>query len=81
MKITQKKILISALIIVIALIFNKQILENFRYGRRFFWGFTEPSRNSSYDIRGNKDVRNNYSPKSTGVFYESIIYPNFSQNM
>lgn len=81
LKITKKKMMISLLIVMAAVIFNKQILEGFRQGRRYFWGFTEPSRNSSYDIRGDEDARNVFVPKETGVFYESAIYPNFSQNM
>jgi hypothetical protein len=80
-KITKKKLYISAIIVIIAIIFNKQILEGFRMGRRYFWAFTPPSRNSSYDIRGDKDVRTKYNPKNVGVFYESAIYPNFSQTL
>ena len=80
-KITRKKLLISLVIVIIAVIFNKQILEGFRQGRRFFWGFSPPRRNSSYDIRGDKDVRNKYTPKETGGFYESVIYPNFSSTL
>lgn len=81
LKITKKKFMISLVIIIAAVIFNRQILETWQNGRRFFWGFSEPRRNSSYDIRGDQDVRNKFNPKSVGGFYESAIYPNFSQNM
>ena len=37
-KITNKKLLISLVIVIVAVIFNKQILEGFRQGRRFFLG-------------------------------------------
>ena len=70
-KITSKKFLIALVITMIAVIFNKQILEGFRQGRRFFWGFNEPTRNSSYDIRGDREFRNKFTPKETGIFYES----------
>lgn len=80
-KITKKKLLISLGIVMIAIIFNKHILEGWRNGRRFFWQFNAPSRNSSYDIRGDQDVRNSYIPEESGGFYESSIYPNLSQNM
>ena len=78
-KITKEKLLISLVIIAIAVYINREVLEGF--GRRFFWGFSEPSRNSSYDIRGDRDIRNKFTPKETGAFYESAIYPNFSKNM
>lgn len=70
-KITKKKFLISLVIIIAATIFNKQILEGFRQGRRYFWGFSAPARNSTYDIRGDKDLKNKYNPKETGIFFES----------
>lgn len=78
MKINKSYIFLMALIIGIVLgIFNKKILEGFRQGRRFFWGFSAPSRNSSYDIRGDNDIRTIYKPKETGVFANSGLYPNF----
>lgn len=77
LKITQKKLLISLVIIIAAVLFNKQILEGFRMGRRYFWGFNAPSNNMTYDIRHDRDVRNKYNPKETGVFYESGLYKNF----
>ena len=80
-KLTNKKLMIALVIVIVAVIFNKQILEGFRQGRRFFWGFSEPRRNSTHDIRGEKDIRTKFIPKETGAFYESAIYPNFSKNM
>lgn len=76
-KITKKKLLISLSIIIVAVIFNKQILEGFRQGRRYFWAFNPPTSNSTYDIRGDKDVRSPYTPKETGIFNESAVHPNF----
>lgn len=83
-KITNEKLMIALAIVVIAVIFNQQILEawgmvteHFRQGRRFFWGYNPTSRNSSYDIRSDKDVRTEYKPKEAGAFYESGLYPNF----
>ena len=76
-KITRQKLLIALVITIIAVIFNKQILEGFRQGRRFFWGFNPPTRNMTYDIRHDRDVRNKYTPKQSGVFYESGLYKNF----
>lgn len=76
-KITNQKLFIAFIIVVIAVLFNKQILEGFRQGRRYFWGFNPPTRNMSYDIRHDKDVRALYNPKETGVFYESGLYQNF----
>jgi hypothetical protein len=76
-KITQEKFLIAAVIVFVAVIFNRQILEGFRQGRRYFWGFNPPTRNMTYDVRHDRDVRNVYTPKETGVFYESGLYPNF----
>lgn len=76
-KITKEKLLISVVIVIIAIIFNKQILEGFRQGRRFFWGFNAPTRNMTYDVRHDRDVRNKYNPQQTGIFYESGLYQNF----
>ena len=83
-KIKKQQIIIALVIIIIAVYFNKYILEaigyakeNFRQGRNFFWGFNEPTRNMTYDTRHDRDVRNKYTPKETGVFYESGLYKNF----
>ena len=76
-KITKQKLFYAIIITIIAVIFNRQILEGWRSGRRFFWGYNPTSRNSSYDIRGDRDVRTKYTPKETGAFYESGLYKNF----
>ena len=77
LKITQDKILIAIIIVIIAVLFNKNILEGFRQGRRFFWGYNPTSRNMTYDQRGDSDVRTVYKPKEVGVFANSGLYPNF----
>ena len=76
-KIKKDKIYMALIIIGIALLFNKQFLEGFREGRRFFWGYNPTSRNMTYDIRHDRDVRTDYDPKVTGVFNEAHLYPNF----
>ena len=76
-QITKQKLLIATIIVIVAVYFNKEILEGFRQGRRFFWGFNPPTRNMTYDIRHDRDVRNKYTPQETGVFYESGLYANF----
>ena len=77
-KIKKEQILIELAIIIIAIYFNRRFLkENFRQGRNFFWGFNEPTSNMTYDTRHDRDVRSKYTPKQTGVFYESALYKNF----
>ncbi len=77
-KITKNKLLISLIIVIMVVYFNS-ILEGF-FGRRFFWGFSPPSRNTSYDTRYDREIRTKFNPReTTGVFYESAIFPNFSK--
>lgn len=83
MKITKNKLIIAALIVIVAVYFNQEILEAFKSatehfrGRRFFWGYNPTTRNMTYDIRHDRDVRNKYAPKEAGAFNQSGIHPNY----
>ena len=77
-----QKVLISLVLVFIAVYINRQylekwIVEGFRQGRKFFWGYNPTTRNQSYDIRGDEDARVKYNSKQTGAFNHSGIHPNY----